>query len=373
MFEKFQVQKIEVMTGIYSEAEALTNAGRFDVRGYGFVRIDVITHGVGFCVELHAIRVGRSSPLDHFSDGIHKKGYPDVEIPDFTNYPLEKVCVFHSIPSCVGGQHVGWIRDQRCLCWPYFPEQFHKPIVGISFDVEFRSDDLLQLNDIYAPDMPLVRARVNRDPLSAEPFTIHRRLDNVGIIAPTCVSKGCNLVDIDTQPRHLLFFNLKGPQLTIPLKRNYTNMSLKTTIDADIKKAMLARSKEELDVLRSIKSMILLAETEKGVSAEISPEVEGKLLMKAAKQRKESAEIFQKEGREDLAQKENFQLDVISRYLPKQLTEAEILSVVQGIVTKVGAQGPQDMGKVMGVATKELAGKADGKMIADIVKKLLMH
>ncbi|MDZ4714999.1 MAG: GatB/YqeY domain-containing protein [Cytophagales bacterium] len=150
-------------------------------------------------------------------------------------------------------------------------------------------------------------------------------------------------------------------------------MSLKTTIDADIKKAMLARSKEELDVLRSIKSMILLAETEKGVSAEISPEVEGKLLMKAAKQRKESAEIFQKEGREDLAQKENFQLDVISRYLPKQLTEAEILSVVQGIVTKVGAQGPQDMGKVMGVATKELAGKADGKMIADIVKKLLMH
>ena len=148
-------------------------------------------------------------------------------------------------------------------------------------------------------------------------------------------------------------------------------MSLKTTIDNDIKKAMLARNKEELDALRSIKSMILLAETEKGISAEISSEVENKLLMKAAKQRKESAEIFQKEGRQDLAQRENQQLEIISRYLPKQLSETEIMAEVKTIIEQVGAKGPQDMGKVMGTATKALAGKADGKVISDIVRKLL--
>ena len=93
--------------------------------------------------------------------------------------------------------------------------------------------------------------------------------------------------------------------------------------------------------------------------------------MKAAKQRKESAEIFQKEGRQDLAQKEDFQLEVISRYLPKQLSEAELTETLKGIIASVGATGPQDMGKVMGNATKALAGKADGKMISEIVKKLL--
>lgn len=148
-------------------------------------------------------------------------------------------------------------------------------------------------------------------------------------------------------------------------------MSLKTTIDGDIKKAMLARNKEELEALRSIKSMILLAETEKGVVAEISSETEAKLLMKAAKQRKESAEIFQKEGRDDLAQRENFQLEVISGYLPKQMSEMEITEALHGIISQVGAKGPQDMGKVMGIATKMMAGKADGKMIADLVKKIL--
>lgn len=149
-------------------------------------------------------------------------------------------------------------------------------------------------------------------------------------------------------------------------------MSLKTTIDNDIKKAMLAKSKEELEALRSIKSMILLAETEKGGSAaDLAADVENKLLMKAAKQRKESAEIFQKEGRQDLAQRENFQLEVISRYLPKQLSETEVTAELQTIIAQVGAKGPQDMGKVMGVATKMLAGKADGKMISEIVRKLL--
>ncbi len=148
-------------------------------------------------------------------------------------------------------------------------------------------------------------------------------------------------------------------------------MSLKTTIDNDIKKAMLAKNKEELEALRSIKSQILLAETEKGTVAEISSEIESKLLMKAAKQRKESAEIFEKEGRKDLAQRENFQLEVISRYLPKQLSEIEITEALKGIISSVGAKGPQDMGKVMGSATKAMAGKADGKMISEIVKKLL--
>lgn len=148
-------------------------------------------------------------------------------------------------------------------------------------------------------------------------------------------------------------------------------MSLKTTIDNDIKKAMLAKNKEELEALRSIKSMILLTETEKGTTSEITSETENKLLMKAAKQRKESAEIFEKEGRKDLAQRENFQLEIISRYLPKQMTEEELTEALKGIVATVGAKGPQDMGKVMGTATKTLAGKADGKIIADIVKKLL--
>lgn len=148
-------------------------------------------------------------------------------------------------------------------------------------------------------------------------------------------------------------------------------MSLKTTIDGDIKKAMLAKNKEELDALRSIKSMILLAETEKGAATELTPEAENKLLMKAAKQRKESAEIFQKEGRTDLAQKEQFQLDIISRYLPKQLTDAEIAEAVRKVIAQVGATGPQDMGKVMGAATKALAGQADGKVISEWVKKLL--
>lgn len=148
-------------------------------------------------------------------------------------------------------------------------------------------------------------------------------------------------------------------------------MGLKQQIDNDIKTAMLAKNKEELMALRSIKSLILLAETEKGASTEISSETESKLLMKAAKQRKESAEIFAKEGRMDLASKELLELDVISRYLPKQLSEAEISVEVKKIIEQVGAKGPQDMGKVMGTATKQLAGKADGKLISDIVKKML--
>jgi len=148
-------------------------------------------------------------------------------------------------------------------------------------------------------------------------------------------------------------------------------MSLKQQIDADIKKAMLSKNKEELEALRSIKSMILLAETEKGGAADISADTENKLLMKAAKQRKESADIFRQQNREDLASREQFQLEIINRYLPKQLSEEQLKDAVTAIIQETGAKGPQDMGKVMGVATKKLAGQAEGKLISETVKKIL--
>jgi uncharacterized protein YqeY len=148
-------------------------------------------------------------------------------------------------------------------------------------------------------------------------------------------------------------------------------MSLKTEIDSAIKQAMLAKNKEELEALRGIKSMILLAETEKGGSGDIAKDTEMKLLTKAAKQRKESAEIFTKEGRDDLAKRELIQLEIINRYLPQQLSEADLQAELKKIIDAVGAKGPQDMGKVMGTATKQLAGKADGKAISEMVKKLL--
>ena len=148
-------------------------------------------------------------------------------------------------------------------------------------------------------------------------------------------------------------------------------MALKETIDKEIKTAMLAKNKQELTALRAIKSAILLAETEKNVAAALDEDAELKLLTKAAKQRKESADIYQKEGREDLAEKELFELEVINRFLPKQLTEEEIRQELQNIIVAVNASGPQDMGKVMGAATKQMAGRADGKVISSIVKELL--
>jgi uncharacterized protein YqeY len=148
-------------------------------------------------------------------------------------------------------------------------------------------------------------------------------------------------------------------------------MSLRSQIDNDIKEAILGRKKEELEALRSIKSMILLAATEKGGAEDLSPETENKILMKAAKQRKESAEIFLRENRKELADRELLQLEVINRYLPKQLSAEELTEEVRKIIATAGASGPQDMGKVMGLATKALAGKADGKQISELVKKLL--
>jgi len=148
-------------------------------------------------------------------------------------------------------------------------------------------------------------------------------------------------------------------------------MSLKQQIESDIKKAMLEKRKGDLTALRAIKSMILLAETEKGSDGTITAEVGLKLLMKAVKQRKDSAQIYKEQGREDLLATELAEVAVIEKYLPKQLSEDEIRAELEKIIAQVGASGPQDMGKVMGMASKALSGKADGKTISGIVKQLL--
>ncbi len=148
-------------------------------------------------------------------------------------------------------------------------------------------------------------------------------------------------------------------------------MSLKAKIEEGIKKAMLAREQDRLQALRSIKSAILLAETEKGAKEELTEEAEMKLLTKAAKQRKDSAEIFGKEGRKDLEETELKELKVIEEFLPKQLSDEELSQKIKEIIEKVGAKSPSEIGKVMGVASKELAGKADGKKISELAKTLL--
>ena len=148
-------------------------------------------------------------------------------------------------------------------------------------------------------------------------------------------------------------------------------MSLKSKIESDIKASMLNKDKDRLRALRAIKSLILLAETEKGSGGELTEDAEMKLLMKAAKQRKDSLQIYQEQGREDLAKVEQDELEVIESFLPKQMTEEEIEAAVKTVITELGATGPQDMGKVMGSVTKKLAGKADGKTISSLAKKLL--
>jgi len=148
-------------------------------------------------------------------------------------------------------------------------------------------------------------------------------------------------------------------------------MSLKEQIEADIKKAMLAKNKDDLRALRAIKSMILLAQTEKGAGENLSTDVEMKILQKAAKQRTDSIVLYREQKREDLAATEEAELDVINRYLPEQLSEEELDTIIGELINKVGASSMKDMGKVMGMASKELAGKADGKTISIAVKKLL--
>jgi len=134
---------------------------------------------------------------------------------------------------------------------------------------------------------------------------------------------------------------------------------------------MIAKDKVRLTALRAIKSLILLEETKEGYSGSLSEEEELKLLTKAAKQRKDSAEIYEKQNRADLLEVELAELAVIQEFLPKALSEAELIQAIQNIIDTCGASGPKDMGKVMGIASKELAGKADGKAIAEQVKTLL--
>ena len=149
-------------------------------------------------------------------------------------------------------------------------------------------------------------------------------------------------------------------------------MSLKTNIDNGIKDAMRAKDQDRLRTLRAIKAMILIEESA-GINtgADLSADVEMKLLTKAAKQRRDSLEIFTSQGREDLARVEQSELTIIEEFLPKQLSEDEIKSKLKEIKTRVGASTPSDMGKMMGVATKELAGLADGKVVSAMVKALL--
>ncbi len=150
-------------------------------------------------------------------------------------------------------------------------------------------------------------------------------------------------------------------------------MSLKTRIEADIKAAMLAKDKQRLQALRAIKSQILLAETEKGNTEGLTPDAEMKLLTKAAKQRRESAEVYKKQFRSDLEEVELAELAIIEEYLPQQLDEGELRNRILEITQRVGATGPSDMGKVMGVASRELAGVADGRAISAIVSEFLNH
>jgi uncharacterized protein YqeY len=147
-------------------------------------------------------------------------------------------------------------------------------------------------------------------------------------------------------------------------------MSLETRITQDLKEAMKAKDDAAKRGIRAIKQAILLAKTD-GSGKEIDEAAEMKMLQKLAKQRRESIEIFEKEGRNDLANKEKEELAIIERYLPEQMSEEELEKQLKEIIDKTGASGMQDMGKVMGLATKKLAGRADGKTISATVRKLL--
>ncbi len=148
-------------------------------------------------------------------------------------------------------------------------------------------------------------------------------------------------------------------------------MSLETQINQDIKAAMIAKDNARLRGLRAIKAAILLTKTEKGGADEMSEETEIKVLQKLVKQRKESAEIYQQQNREDLYQIEVEEQEVIESYLPKQLDRAAIEEVIKGIIAETGAASIKDMGKVMGLANQKLAGQADGRTISEVVKSLL--
>lgn len=149
-------------------------------------------------------------------------------------------------------------------------------------------------------------------------------------------------------------------------------MSLEVQINNDIKQAMLNKEKDLLESLRAIKSAILLLKTGKdAVNGEVPESAEVAMLQKLVKQRRESAEIYSKQNRQDLADVELFQASVIERYLPKQMSREEIEEALKAIISEVGATSPKDMGKVMGKASKAFAGKADNRVVSEIVKTML--
>jgi uncharacterized protein YqeY len=148
-------------------------------------------------------------------------------------------------------------------------------------------------------------------------------------------------------------------------------MELEKLINNDIKNAMLARDSEKLEALRAIKAALLLEKTKEGTTGEIPESVELKLVQKLVKQRRESADIYAAANREDLAKKERFEASIIEKYLPQQMDETELTEMIRQIIAETKATSIKDMGKVMGIASKNLAGKADNKLVSEIVKKLL--
>lgn len=147
---------------------------------------------------------------------------------------------------------------------------------------------------------------------------------------------------------------------------------ISATIDQEIKAAMLAKNSAQLRGLRAIKAALLLAKTEKGSNEEITEETELKILQKLIKQRRESADIYKQQNREDLYQVEEEEIQVINKFLPQQLSREEVAVIIESVIKQSGATSVKDMGKVMGMANKELAGKADGKLIAELVKEKLV-
>jgi uncharacterized protein len=148
-------------------------------------------------------------------------------------------------------------------------------------------------------------------------------------------------------------------------------MNLEQKIMGELKTAMLAKDEKALRSLRAVKAAILLAKTSEGANGELKEEDEMKLLQKLVKQRKDSLEIFTQQNREDLAQKEKEEIEVIEKFLPKQMSADELKTELKQIIAEVGASTPADIGKVMGTASKKFAGKADGKTISAMVKEIL--
>ena len=148
-------------------------------------------------------------------------------------------------------------------------------------------------------------------------------------------------------------------------------MAVLSNLSEEIKNAMREKDSLKLESLRAIKSALILAQTASGADADLNEEASIKLLQRLVKQRKESALIYKEQGRNDLAEPEEAQAKIIASFLPEQLSEEEVIKIVSEVIFQTGAEGIKDMGKVMGLTSKKLAGKAEGRLIADIVKKKL--